>query len=452
MNNNNNNNNNDDMKSIIEWLESINYGVYTSKFESEGFDLWDTLYDLTVDEIQEIGVKIGHAKRIIKLLKKKKEEEINNQQQQHKQQKPRRNNDNKIKIKQEIIETNRKIREKFEKDTSFAKDIKSQLFETVKGVLNYSQFELITYNQRFAKPLNDMNKKLVALQKVDLNNLNNLDGIWDQMESLYQPLFNSITEIQQNYHDMFTKMKEFNIKAGNNMQSLTKSIQDQINTVQSNQLQQKCKNNNNNNNINNHHKNKLKTKENDFSAKINPVLMNNLPILPPQLQSLVGNNINNIFAGIKSTPHQPPPLPPVSVTSFNSPSPNRGSRKSMLPNCDSIPILEEERNININNINNNTNSATPKIDSVTTSSNSSTPTPKRGGNTRKPAYTQGELKMMKNFNKKKQTVKDIVELQQKMQSIHGIPRSAYGVAQKMYRMGVLAASIPKKLQVQQKIA
>ena len=55
--------------------------------------------------------------------------------------------------------------------------------------------------------------------------------------------------------------------------------------------------------------------------------------------------------------------------------------------------------------------------------------------------------MMKTYDKKKQTVADIIELQHRMQSIYGIPRSAYGIAQKMYRMGVLSATLPKKLQV-----
>ncbi len=52
--------------------------------------------------------------------------------------------------------------------------------------------------------------------------------------------------------------------------------------------------------------------------------------------------------------------------------------------------------------------------------------------------------MMENYDKKKQSVADIIALQQEMQSIYGIPRSAYGIAQKMYRMGVLSATLQVK--------
>ena len=66
---------------------------------------------------------------------------------------------------------------------------------------------------------------------------------------------------------------------------------------------------------------------------------------------------------------------------------------------------------------------------------------------KKPAYTAGELEMMRNHDRTKCNVEGIIDVQKRMQQRFGHNRTAYEIAQKMYRMGVIKAMMPKKIEV-----
>ena len=53
---------------ICAWLESLNYGHYVGAFEENGFDLWEIIRELSVDDLKEAGIKTGHAMRIHKKI------------------------------------------------------------------------------------------------------------------------------------------------------------------------------------------------------------------------------------------------------------------------------------------------------------------------------------------------------------------------------------------------
>lgn len=56
---------------VSEWLCTIdpNYEQYIKVFEECGFDAWDTLHLLSIDDFVAVGIKSGHAIRINKELK-----------------------------------------------------------------------------------------------------------------------------------------------------------------------------------------------------------------------------------------------------------------------------------------------------------------------------------------------------------------------------------------------
>ena len=67
-----NNAQNDEWNDIKQWLQSLNYGNYTDLFQQNGYDLWEIMYQVTIEDLKDIGIKSGHAKRIhTKLLSKK---------------------------------------------------------------------------------------------------------------------------------------------------------------------------------------------------------------------------------------------------------------------------------------------------------------------------------------------------------------------------------------------
>jgi hypothetical protein len=54
------------MASIKEWLAAIQCEQYADTFIENGYDDVSVIKDLTEDELVSMGVKKGHAKKIIK--------------------------------------------------------------------------------------------------------------------------------------------------------------------------------------------------------------------------------------------------------------------------------------------------------------------------------------------------------------------------------------------------
>merc|ERR1712228_593077 len=69
------NQNQQEWNQIIAWLQSLNYAHYASLFKSGGYDLWEIIFDLTANDLREIGIKPGHSKRIQKSLLLKKQQQ-----------------------------------------------------------------------------------------------------------------------------------------------------------------------------------------------------------------------------------------------------------------------------------------------------------------------------------------------------------------------------------------
>lgn len=74
-----------------------------------------------------------------------------------------------------------------------AEGIKNQMFVTMTRVLNGLQQELIQYNGKFADPINEMNQRIEALQKMDVQSLQR-SGIWDCSSALFEPMMRNVVE------------------------------------------------------------------------------------------------------------------------------------------------------------------------------------------------------------------------------------------------------------------
>lgn len=421
---------------IVAWLQSLNYAHYASLFKSGGYDLWEIIYDLTQSDLREIGIKPGHSNRIQKsLIFKKQQQQMGKNtksqiasNQKNKQMQPiipsvasttttapsikitnsilpiskastTANNNNIAAIPQiqqlqamQLEERKRKIRDRFQQNAFFAGGIKNKLFETMTRVLNGLQQELIQYNGKFAEPINEMNQRIVALQRLDVQNL---DGIWDSNDGLFEPMMRNISEIKKFNHSMWAKIQEFHNLAESQLKHATKSLQQQINVI-----------------------NNMKTQYLIKQQHINAL----------KRQFALNQNVKN--------GRRQPPLNTIMV--------NTNATKEIFREASPSSVVTNFQVTNVYN-NNSMNGGDKKNKKHRKKRKKRSK--KYHKSSRKPAYTSGELQMMKTYDKKKQTVADIIELQRKMQSIYGIPRSAYGIAQKMYRMGVLSATLPKKLQV-----
>ena len=276
---------------IVSWLQSLNYSHYAPLFKSGGYDLWEIIFDLTPSDLREIGIKPGHSNRIQKSLKFKKQQQhqmATKQSQQpvacssppkatitsiqnaaaaasnHQQMNVSKVSSPKTVTTQTTTQTNsstnsilpiskvqasnsnaalpqiqqlqqlqleerkRKIRDRFQQNAFFAGGIKNKLFETMKRVLNGLQQELIQYNGKFAEPINEMNQRIVALQRLDVHNL---DGIWDSNDGLFEPMMRNIKEIKKFNHSMWTKINEFHALTESQLKNATKSLQQQINVI-----------------------------------------------------------------------------------------------------------------------------------------------------------------------------------------------------------------------------
>ena len=50
---------------VVEFLKSLNFGQYIDRFQSEGFDRMDALFDIDMDDLRDMNVKRGHAKILL---------------------------------------------------------------------------------------------------------------------------------------------------------------------------------------------------------------------------------------------------------------------------------------------------------------------------------------------------------------------------------------------------
>ena len=64
-------------------------------------------------------------------------------------------------------------------------------FGQILGELNGLQQELIQYNGKFAEPINEMNQRIVALQRMDVHSLQR-EGIWDSSSALFEPMMRNV--------------------------------------------------------------------------------------------------------------------------------------------------------------------------------------------------------------------------------------------------------------------
>eukprot|EP01083_Nonionella_stella_P102045 289967_1 len=504
---------------IMAWLQSLTYGDYASKFKNGGYDLWEIMYDLSVNDLRDIGIKPGHAKRIKKQLALHKDsraaqpsihtkpetdkdtklksassssialpnkmanatkphpphetKSIETQQQQQQKQMAHAQHLQQLQIE----ERKRKIRERFQQNALFAGGIKNKLFETMTRVLNGLQQELIQYNGKFAEPINEMNQRIVALQKLDVHNL---DGIWDSNDGLFEPMMRNVKDIKKFNNSMWSKINEFHNLAESQIKQSMKQLQQQINIINQMKTQYLLKQ---------HHINALKRQfvqqqhaqqQQYKQPPMNTIVVNsnntnngavgtNTPNKDQSAKAMVSNvkfsnlsnqfnyaPLNNILPQLTTAnvSHHPNSSSSVDVSSAIS-LPNSIGNGDV--NAKDFKMKEKSNAIKPNN-GPSSNTKKNDVDSskLKNASKEMDKRKKRKQKTtgrvtvgRKPAYTSGELQMMQNYDKKKQTVADIIELQRNMQSIYGIPRSAYGIAQKMYRMGVLSATLPKKLQALQ---
>jgi class 3 adenylate cyclase len=55
------------MKDIAEWLESIGLAEYTQRFAENAIDV-PTLRDLTDQDLKELGVLLGHRRKILRAI------------------------------------------------------------------------------------------------------------------------------------------------------------------------------------------------------------------------------------------------------------------------------------------------------------------------------------------------------------------------------------------------
>merc|ERR1712176_1559131 len=128
----------------------------------------------------------------------------------------------------QVEERKRKIRKRFQQNAFFAGGIKNKLFETMTRVLNGLQQELIQYNGKFAEPINEMNLRIVALQRLDVHNL---DGIWDSNDGLFEPMMRNINEIKKFNNNMWNKINEFHNLAESQIKQSMKQLQSRIDVI-----------------------------------------------------------------------------------------------------------------------------------------------------------------------------------------------------------------------------
>src|SRR5262245_3263160 len=55
------------MKDIAEWLASLELGDYAERFRENGVDL-SVIRDLTEDDLKELGVLLGHRRKILRAI------------------------------------------------------------------------------------------------------------------------------------------------------------------------------------------------------------------------------------------------------------------------------------------------------------------------------------------------------------------------------------------------
>eukprot|EP01084_Bolivina_argentea_P099859 179437_1 len=187
---------------ICQWLRSLNYISYASAFKNAGYDLWEIVIDLTIDDLMSIGIKPGHARRIEKQLSVKKSQIINLQKRIH--------NANVThapltKTKPIVnINTNTNACSNRLQQIEFVEKIQNQLFQATKCVINGLQQQLIEMNTKFSKPILSLQSVLMveksksntAHMMDDSSLLNSLCHIMNELKVTHDTLWNRVTQLR----------------------------------------------------------------------------------------------------------------------------------------------------------------------------------------------------------------------------------------------------------------
>eukprot|EP01083_Nonionella_stella_P148676 471105_1 len=189
---------NSEWKEICQWLQSLNYMCYSSSFKNEGYDMWDIVCDLGVDELTSIGIRPGHAKRIVKQLSMKQSNATNTKT---------KGNTNeaitKTKINQEII---------------LAETLKNQLFQTMTSVVNGLQQEVIEMNVKFAQPMLALQRAITSEKSKE-----HLDGT--ECALLLDTLSQITNELKMANDKMWSNLNQFRNLAESHIHTATEQIQ-----------------------------------------------------------------------------------------------------------------------------------------------------------------------------------------------------------------------------------
>ena len=55
------------MDSLVQWLEGLGLGQYAAVFAANDID-WNVLHELTEDDLEKLGLSLGHRKRLLKAI------------------------------------------------------------------------------------------------------------------------------------------------------------------------------------------------------------------------------------------------------------------------------------------------------------------------------------------------------------------------------------------------
>jgi len=263
---------------IVSFLKSLHYEEYVDGFKRNGYDLWEIIHEMTIADFKSIGIKPGHAIRIHRQLLLRNtttpppttsSSSISAPSAPKRPPPPscppssaprtprhipsHRSSLNPIPGSQPLptlprasgarprvestapqlhspMAPHRQLRDQFQQNALFAGGIKNKLFETMTRVLNGLQQELIQYNGIFAEPINEMNQRIAALQKMDVHSLQR-DGIWDSSSALFEPMMRNVKDIKKFNHSMWAKIKEFHLLAETQIKQSMKQLETQIEII-----------------------------------------------------------------------------------------------------------------------------------------------------------------------------------------------------------------------------
>ncbi len=189
---------------IVSFLKALHYEQYADGFKKNGFDLWEIVLELTIDDFKSIGIKPGHAVRIHRQLVLMKTTTpppphphshptstvtiTSASSPQGPPSAPQPPHSHRV-----HISSHRQLRDQLHSNALIAGEIKKKLFEAMSSVLNGLQQELIEYNGKFAEPINEMNQRIAAHRDMDVQSLQR-NGIWETSSSLFEPMMQNVVE------------------------------------------------------------------------------------------------------------------------------------------------------------------------------------------------------------------------------------------------------------------